>query len=555
MAKRADMIGRIKDSLSPRLSPDVSRLVITLGILGFFLSFFSLFFLRPVQPVGFEFPINKNAIIGKAEQFLRNSGIAHDFTIRRARLDSEEAQLIYVQKALAPDAAQKIINELPLYFWQVTYSLEADTPLRSFFKRRMHSLMVLVNPLNGSIVGLRQKTPSEKERNPITLSQEEYMRRAGDFLAGTGLDMAGFQLSDFAQHEGSAVLEYRRAIDVLPGASAKIHLEYDNGSVMLFSRYLDVPAEVLEKYRTQNSYDLFLFFFLNALVFGIGVIIFIFSILQRKRIDWKSGTVYALLYVLTQLIYFLNAAEYRGLFLIFYSAVLGASLIFYFFWIRIVWGVGHFFAQQEKVTVAPFTTGTSLLVSYIFVFTGVGLTLLAFSLTSRLVQPVALLGFSSFFSAFPSTTPSCVVPVLLSLSAAVSEELFFRALLISYMKRFVKRISWCIVVASCIWSFIHVSPYGYSEIVPGFLKGIFLLPIGILFGYIFVRFGIVCAIATHYLYDLVVIGVSYSVFSSFSNLRASLIALLAAAAAPLFIAVIISIKKSTGVFSHERGHE
>ena len=152
-------------------------------------------------------------------------------------------------------------------------------------------------------------------------------------------------------------------------------------------------------------------------------------------------------------------------------------------------------------------------------------------------------GFYSFFSSFPSSRLSCVVPALLSLGAAVGEELFFRALLISFLHKFIKKISWCIVIASFVWSFIHLSPFGYDDISPGFLKGIFLLPIGILFGYILVRFGVVCAIATHYLYDLVVIGATFLEFNNFRYAGVTIAAMLIAAFVPLFIAASIRTKK------------
>ena len=86
---------------------------------------------------------------------------------------------------------------------------------------------------------------------------------------------------------------------------------------------------------------------------------------------------------------------------------------------------------------------------------------------------------------------------------------------------------------------------GYGDIYPSFIKGIILLPIGILFGYIFIKFGLICAIVTHYLHDLVVIGAAYLEFSNFRYANENIITMLIAAILPLIIVLYFKIKESS----------
>lgn len=527
-----------------KLSAHDSKIVITLGLLGFFLCIVSLFLLSDIRNVDFRFPLDKNEVLRRADAFLDKKGIARDVLVHQARISSDENHLIYLQKIFPQEAFERLLPSLPLYYWRVDYLFEKEDPIGILKKDKGRLLYVCLEPIGGNVIGFQRRIPTEASQGSPVLSKDECLRLANEFLTSIGFDIEPLFLSRYSLSKGRCILEWSKALAEHDTTTLTMRLEIIGDEVSSFAYFLETPAKFFKQFQSRNIFDFGVFFVLNIFVFGFGIFTFIVSIIKRKEIRWKDGLWCAFFIVLSHLVNFLIIGEgYRGALLVYFVTTTVMSGVLYFLWTLVVYGVAQFFGKEARLTFEPISAKTAIVVSYIFVFSGFGVTLFFFSLIAKVVKPVSLLGFYTFFSSFRSLPVSCVMPVLLSLGAAVAEELFFRALLISFLKKFIKKISWCIVAASLVWSFIHVSPFGMSDIAPGFLKGVFLVPIGILFGYIFVRFGLVCAITTHYLYDLVVIGSAFLEFTNFRNANETVLVLLIAAVAPALIALGKPAKK------------
>lgn len=96
-----------------------------------------------------------------------------------------------------------------------------------------------------------------------------------------------------------------------------------------------------------------------------------------------------------------------------------------------------------------------------------------------------------------------LVPFILSMSAAVTEELAFRYLGVSLAKRYVRHTLAALVIPAVIWAFLH-STY---PVYPLYVRGIELTIAGVFLGYIFIRHGILAAIAAHYVINAVLFSV------------------------------------------------
>ena len=83
------------------------------------------------------------------------------------------------------------------------------------------------------------------------------------------------------------------------------------------------------------------------------------------------------------------------------------------------------------------------------------------------------------------------------LTAAFGEEMLFRVIgILLYVK--VLRVRWlAVLLASATWAFLHSN---YAQ-MPGYIRGLELTAEGALWGALFLRFGIVTTLTTHYLYD------------------------------------------------------
>jgi membrane protease YdiL (CAAX protease family) len=84
-----------------------------------------------------------------------------------------------------------------------------------------------------------------------------------------------------------------------------------------------------------------------------------------------------------------------------------------------------------------------------------------------------------------------------SLSTSIYEESLYRLFLISFFSLIFKR-SWiAIVISSILWGFLHFS----YQFEPYYIRGLELSIIGILYGWVMVRYGILSVIIAHFLYN------------------------------------------------------
>jgi hypothetical protein len=104
---------------------------------------------------------------------------------------------------------------------------------------------------------------------------------------------------------------------------------------------------------------------------------------------------------------------------------------------------------------------------------------------------------------------SAYVPFLsafvLGSTAGLLEEIIYRLFGISLMKKIVKNTVLAVILVAFIWGFSH-SRYA---IFPVWFRGIEVSMLGILLGFIFVRYGLIPLIVAHYLFDVFWNAVAY----------------------------------------------
>jgi hypothetical protein len=95
-----------------------------------------------------------------------------------------------------------------------------------------------------------------------------------------------------------------------------------------------------------------------------------------------------------------------------------------------------------------------------------------------------------------------LAPLTISLVAAVTEELTYRLLAISLIKRYTGSTLLALLVPAAIWAFGH-SNY---PVLPVYLRGIELTIAGLAFGWVFLRLGLLACVVAHFVIDAVQIG-------------------------------------------------
>ncbi|MFC1646078.1 CPBP family intramembrane glutamic endopeptidase [Candidatus Omnitrophota bacterium] len=519
-----------------------SRIIIILGLLGFFCCFFSLPFLSSINAYDFKFPLKRNVALKAADEFIASQGIFLEPSVKKAKISSSRESIIYIQRELGAEEASQYRETLPLYYWQVDYSYRQG---REIILSRKNHFKILVDPISSNVIGFNRLIIPEEYKDAPILSKNESQALANNFFSSINFNISDFRMTRYSSIEGKYIFEWKKDIPQLKTAKLKVKLEIFGDRVGNFQYSIDIPRKELWIVKVHNFIAIGLSLTLYALVFLFGLIVTIIAFFRRREVQWRFGLVFALLMAISFMVNFLKIGNYKGLSLALFLATSVLTGIAIFLLTEISSSVSKLFSQDSKLDLFPVPIPYSIYISYIFFFSGMGFTMFFFIIVVKAFNPIMTLGFDSFFSEFPVSRLSCLIAPLLSLSAAVSEEIFFRALMISFMKKYFKNFFWPVLISTLIWSFMHVSPGDNSNIFPNFIQGIVLLPIGFLFSYIFIRFGLVCAIITHFLHDLVVIGASCLAFSNFNYIKENMATMLIAAILPLLVAIYLSSKKTS----------
>ena len=101
--------------------------------------------------------------------------------------------------------------------------------------------------------------------------------------------------------------------------------------------------------------------------------------------------------------------------------------------------------------------------------------------------------------------------------ASLNEEIIFRVFAISGLKKLVKNLPAAVILSALIWGFAHT---GYA-IFPVWFRGIEVSCLGLLFGFVFVKYGVVPLLVAHYLFNSFLSGSPYILGRSTPALFAS----------------------------------
>ncbi|HUQ92481.1 MAG TPA: CPBP family glutamic-type intramembrane protease [Bryobacteraceae bacterium] len=95
-----------------------------------------------------------------------------------------------------------------------------------------------------------------------------------------------------------------------------------------------------------------------------------------------------------------------------------------------------------------------------------------------------------------------IYPVATAMMAAVSEEFWFRLFAIPFLLKFVRYRWLAVVIPAFVWGFLHAN---YPQ-APGYIRGVEVGVIGIVAGWMMLRFGILATLVWHFTIDAVLMG-------------------------------------------------
>lgn len=482
--------------------------VLGVGGLAVFLNYYT----EAIPSASLDFKLSRDEVHQKAKGYLENLGYDLADYESAQIFSSSQMQQIFLEQTLGLEETSRLAREwLSVWSWSV----------RWFRPLQKEELWVGLDP-GGRIVGFSHRILESDEG--ASIAQDDALVIASDFLRETqGYDLDAYELIDRSSTERKARVDHRFAFrkkDFTVGDDGHYRLDVvvHGDRVGRFSEYLKVPDSFSRSYREVRSRaDLLTLVFSSFwLALGVAMLVILVKNYRRKRLRWQAGLIVGTLVAVAWL-----AANVNALPLALYSfdttVSYGAFLVQLLFIAVLVAAVnggtvclagtaggvlerdvlserrvsplgrlslrGIFSAGFLRSTVVGYGAAGAVL-GYVAVF---------YLLGGRYFDVWVPADVSEYDNAFSTAIP-WIYPLLVGLSAAAVEEFFFRLLAIPLLIRWLKRPWLAVLLPAIVWAFLH-SNYPHEPI---YIRGIEITVIGIVFGILFLRFGIWAPIIAHY---------------------------------------------------------
>ena len=482
--------------------------VLGVGGLAVFLNFYN----EAIPSASLDFKLSRDEVFGKAQGYLENMGYdLMDYESAQV-FSSSQMQQIFLEQTLGLEETNRLAREwLSVWSWSV----------RWFKPLQKEELRVGLDP-GGRIVGFSHRI-LESDEGP-SLTQDEALAIASDFLRDTqGYDLDAYELIDRSSTERKARVDHQfayRKRDFTVGDDGHYRLDVviQGDRVGRFSEYLKVPDSFSRSYREVRSRanlltQVFLPFWLAL---GVAMLVILVKNYRRKRLRWQAGLVVGTLVALAWLAANVNAlplelynfdttVTYGAFFVqLLFISVLAAALYGGIVCLAGTAGgvVGRDVLHEGRVSPVGrlsigglFSAGflRSTVVGYGAAGAVLGYVAVFYLLGGRYFDVWVPADVSEYNNAFSTAIP-WIYPLLVGLSAAAVEEFFFRLLAIPLLIKWLKRPWLAVLLPAVVWAFLH-SNYPHEPI---YIRGIEITVIGIVFGILFLRFGIWAPVIAHY---------------------------------------------------------
>jgi membrane protease YdiL (CAAX protease family) len=490
---------------------------VALGLIGVWFAHRYFFQAFPEASVEFKVPRGQAQI--RAKQFVEGMGENLEGYHSAITFQVDEGAKTYLERELGLQRANQLMSkELNIWYWEV----------RFFRPLQQEEYQVRVNPA-GKIVAYEHKI--EEVRAGKSLHREEALVKAEGFLQeNLGTDLSNWQ---FLSEEANSQMRpnrldwsftWERKGFRAKEAPYRLEVGLDGDKIGESQEFLQVPeAWTLGYKRLRNGNDTLAFVFAVPYLLLIGAAAWIAIVLSRQgQISWnipvKIGLVVAALLFLQSLNGWpLWSAQYRTTdsYVSFIAGQIGfalfGALVTAALTITLILPAGEILyrgAQPDRLQLRKAFTLRGVRSQEFFSSAVVGISMAAahigfivafYMIGSKLGvwAPQELNYENSASTVFPWISGAAI-----GVTAATSEEFLFRLFAIPFFKRLV-RFRWIAVFAPAfLWGFLH-SNYPQE---PAYIRGLEVGLIGVVAGFVILRWGIVATLIWHYTVDASLVG-------------------------------------------------
>ncbi|MBI4846459.1 MAG: CPBP family intramembrane metalloprotease [Candidatus Omnitrophica bacterium] len=478
------------------------------------LTIFLLFFNHAFPIASIDIRLDKTEVLSKAMEFIKAQGVAVKDFDRTILFDSDYTASVFLQKKLGIKKANEVIKkEVPVWFWS----------LRWFKELQKEGLYCAVDPATGEIIGFEHSLLEDAEG--ANLNADEALVIAKEKVVLQGINLQDYELKENTQKQQrnrtDHYFTWEKKDYSIDQAHLRLSISVCGDTLGSFNRYLDVPEEFIRQLQKELSFGQVLSLLTIICMFALGISALVIFVIKFKEdsLRIKFGLFYGIVVMGLSLADFLNSipllwAAYpdtmsKGVFISIslVSALLGALIIGVVIFLfgnsgeclsRQVWASKLFLLEAIKnkqagmiVIARPFIVGYSL--GFVFLGYVTSFYLIAIKFFNIWMPPEAE------YSNILGTSMPFLFPLTVAASAALSEEFMFRLFSISFFKKYFKLTWLSVLIPALVWAFAH-SNY---PVFPAYIRGIELTVAGIIFGMVFLRYGLESVIIAHFVIDAV----------------------------------------------------
>jgi len=493
---------------------------IAVGLLGVFISFKYFFVAFPEASV--DFRVSRTAAVEEARNFLAVQGFQIEGYQSSIVFRVDDNAKNYLEREVGLEQANRLMaSELDIWYWSV----------RFFRPQQKEEFSVRVSPA-GRVVGMDHVI--EEARAGAQLDQAAARTVAEAFLhTQLGPQFAAY---DFLPEEANSTerphrrdwsftWERRgfRAPDRPDGATYRLRVQVLGDRVGDYDAFLKVPEAWERDFRRlRSSNELWQWVGQVPYFFLLGAaLLVLFELARRGLVHWrgalKVGLALTVLYLvmnfnqwpITRAGYDTNTS-YSG----FFAEQMGAALLLSVLTgilVALFFTAGEPFYRQaypDKLRLGAAWSLRGLRSKEFFRSCVIGLAMaaahigfvVAFYLIGRKLGIWAPQDIK--YSETVSTALPWIYPLVISIYAATNEEFTFRLFAIPFLMRYTRSRALAILLPAFVWGFLH-SIYPQQ---PGYVRGLEVGVIGIVAGWVMIRWGILATLVWHYTVDALLIG-------------------------------------------------
>ncbi|RKY37329.1 MAG: hypothetical protein DRP78_01370 [Candidatus Omnitrophota bacterium] len=517
---------------------------------GLGLIVFVLFFSYAFPTASIDIKVSKADVLEKAAKFVQNEGFDLQGFDRTLVFGSDTNASIYLQKTQGIKRSNDLIEQgVPVWFWEV----------RWFKQLEKQGFYVDVDPVTGKVANFTYTLLDDAKGAHLSPRQAQTV--AENKIKGQGIDLKNYELKQ------NTVKEQKNRTDhyfvwqkndfAIGEANLRLAVSIYGDKLGHLRRYLKVPEEFMRSVEKELSLGqvlsmitmIFMFFlFVSALV----VLLIKF---KQDQINWKFGLIFGVSIVLLSIISFANSTPLlwfgypdtmsKTMFLTIAagSALIGALLLGSIISLfgcsgeslsREVWGEKMFLLNsfKEHKNLSYNKVFQPIIIGYCLGFVLLGYMTLFYFIGTKFFN--IWMPPEVEYSNILGTSMPFLFPLTIALSAAVSEEFMFRLFAVSFLKKYLKSSYIAVFISALIWAFAH-SNY---PVFPAYIRGIELTIAGIIFGIVFLKYGIEAVVIAHFVIDAALVGLpllkSHNLYFILSGLAVICLAFIPAIFLPMF---------------------